>query len=505
MLRLSNYSIFVDLPGDETLLVHGYSGAWDIVPADLAKQIRLFRNGPAFKPLYGKGFSDEPPEEKPTPSEPRLRKDVRALMIKRGYLTELTAEEERARVASLAAQLHDMASHEAPSYVFALTYECNLRCGYCFQDSLRARPENAPLLVPMSMAMVDRIFAAMPEIEARHSRPGSPQGTPPQRRFTLFGGEPLLHRFRPLVEYVVGRARAEGPASIAAITNGTQLEHFTDLIGPAGISFLQITLDGAPSQHDRRRIGPEGGPTFDAIARNIDLALSLEAEVKVRVNVDRGNVDTLPLLAEVMRDRGWFESPRFSAYATPVHESLGSGSEACGFGSWDLSRRLLALAREHPLVAAISGPDKPWERRIREVLRGSRDPLLSLQPSFCGAHTQTWVFDAHGDIYACWERAGYVKDRIGRLSPEGGLVMDAPVETTWRGRTIASNPVCGQCPYAFYCGGGCALLAELQNGQLHSNHCDDFSRRFKALAAQEVRALQVEALARAASAARLTS
>jgi uncharacterized protein len=153
-----------------------------------------------------------------------------------------------------------------------------------------------------------------------------------------------------------------------------------------------------------------------------------------------------------------------------------------------LRKQLAELAVEQPLVNWIEGPDAPWERRVREIIRGARDPLLSLQPSFCGAHTQTWVFDALGDIYACWERAGYKEDRIGRVASDGTLIMEAR-ETAWRSRTVASNPVCGRCPYAFYCGGGCALLAERKSGNLHSNYCDDFSRRFKELAAAEVRSL----------------
>ena len=495
-LRLSNYTIFVNLSDHETLLVHGYSGAWDIIDSHLANDIRRFRHGPVFKPLIGDGFHDELPDKSINKRRPRLHVQVRDLMVKRGYLTSLTVEEEQQQVAKLAAKLHAMASEAPPSYVLTLSYECNLRCSYCFQDALRSNPDNAPRLVAMTTDMVDRIFAAMQKIDSRHQSAVQP----PTRRITLFGGEPLLRQFHPLVEYIVKRARADGPVAISAITNGTELHHFTDLVGPDKISFLQITLDGPPSEHDLRRVGPERVPTFDVITRNIDLALALDAKVKVRVNVDSTNVDSLPTLARLMNDRGWFKFENFSAYATPVHESTTGGHESCGFGSWNLSSRLVELGEIDPIVRLIEGPDAPWQRRIRDVLEGTRDPIFSLQPSFCGAHTQTWVFDAHGDIYACWEQAGYAKERIGWLSKEANPIMIDSIEKTWRGRTIASNPVCGRCPYAFYCGGGCALLAERQNGKLYSNFCDDFSRRFKTLAASEVRSAQLNTLRRAASA-----
>jgi uncharacterized protein len=139
----------------------------------------------------------------------------------------------------------------------------------------------------------------------------------------------------------------------------------------------------------------------------------------------------------------------------------------------------------------FESPDSPLKRRIRAVLGEDRDPLLSFQPSFCGAHTRVWVFDALGDLYACWERAGDGVSRIGRLSEAGELMMNPPSLKVWRERTVASNPVCNRCPYAFYCGGGCALLAEAKNGKLHSNFCDDFARRFRAIALEELETRQL--------------
>jgi uncharacterized protein len=35
-----------------------------------------------------------------------------------------------------------------------------------------------------------------------------------------------------------------------------------------------------------------------------------------------------------------------------------------------------------------------------------------------------------------------------------------------------------------YCGGGCAVLAEGQSGNLHSNFCDGFSQRLRASVAK---------------------
>src|SRR5262249_13123536 len=155
-------------------------------------------------------------------------------------------------------------------------------------------------------------------------------------------------------------------------------------IGPDGISFIQITLDGSASEHDRRRIGPTRAPTFDRISRNIDLALSLGAQVKVRINADKANVNSIPELADEMGARGWFACEGFSAYATPVHDSPENSHDSCGLGTWSLSRSLAELAQSHPLVRQIEGGDSSLKRRVRQILRGEKDPLQSFQPTFCG-------------------------------------------------------------------------------------------------------------------------
>jgi uncharacterized protein len=489
MLRLSNYAIFVERPDTDSdvLLVQGYSGAWDLVTRETARHLKRLRAGERFKPIAG-NFDDHCDIDSPG-DESSIPEEMVNLLVRRGYLTELTPEEEQQLVTTIANELHGMAQHEPPSIVLALTYDCNLRCAYCFQDALRADPANAPKLAVMTTDLVDRIFSAMPQVHALHNRQeGSPMAPP---RITLFGGEPLLSRHRPVVSHIIQRTRQLGPPSIAAITNGTELHSFKDLLGPDGISFLQITLDGSPSEHDRRRIGPEGLPTFNIIADNIDLALEQGAKVKIRVNVDPTNLHSLPELADAITTRGWSERDDLSVYATPVHESPGSEHEACGFGTWKLSQQLAELAAGQSNMRVFESPDSPLKRRIRAVLGEDRDPLLSFQPSFCGAHTRVWVFDALGDLYACWERAGDGVSRIGRLSEAGELMMNPPSLKVWRERTVASNPVCNRCPYAFYCGGGCALLAEAKNGKLHSNFCDDFARRFRAIALEELETRQL--------------
>ena len=144
------------------------------------------------------------------------------------------------------------------------------------------------LLHPMQPQMVDRIFAAMPQIESHHGVEPAP-GL--YRCIGLFGGEPLLAANRPIIEHIMARARDIGTADFWAVTNGTELAAYRDLLGPDGLAHLQITLDGPAREHDQRRVYADGSGSFDRIAEHITLALEQRARVSIRLNIDRNNLD----------------------------------------------------------------------------------------------------------------------------------------------------------------------------------------------------------------------
>lgn len=477
-LRTSSYTIYVDLPDTdrELLLVHGYTGAYDRVSREVAGFLRSREARRAPRPLYG----DWSPEPEAPGGEAVPGDAVLATLARRGYLTALAPEAEEAFFSQLVARLHERAVRRTPSYIFMPSYDCNLRCSYCFQDHMRTDCSFKHLLRTLRPAMVDRIFAAIPDLEARHGLPG---GVRRRRSIGFFGGEPLLAAHRPVVELIMERALALGEADFWAVTNGTELAAYRDLLGPGKLARLQITLDGPPREHDRRRVYADGSGSFELIAENITLALELGAQVSVRLNVDRANLADLPDLADEIVARGWHRSQGFSAYTAPIRAANGQTGAETTMNSWQLDRALTELRQVHPNLALLGRPDEGVRARARRLFDGE-EVLPQFRPSFCGAHDQMYIFDPFGDIYACWERTGDPDIRIGRVTPEGGVELRFDQVEAWRGRNVASNPVCRRCRYALHCGGGCAILALEARGTMHSNYCDGFASRFRAAVAE---------------------
>lgn len=477
VLRASNYTIYVDLrdDGQHVVLVHGYSGAYDKVTSAVARYVRSLDERPP-KPLYGTWTDYES-----TPNVEPLPDTTIERLKQRGYLTELTREQERARFNRFVGLKHEQTMARMPNYLFMPTYDCNLRCGYCFQDHMRADPTYHHLLRTMTPATIARAIAAMPGIEKRHGlEPG--HGKP--RTVTFFGGEPLLRRSRPVVDHIMRSMRALGPVWFAAISNATELDSFEDLLGPDGIAVIQVTIDGPKARHDARRIYADGSGSFDRIVHNVDMALARGVKVDVRLNVDRTNIEELEDLAAIFCSRGWSKTVGFSAYAAAIHATNGKTEKKTTFNSHQLSEALGEMRLRNPLMNLIGRPDDGLRHNLRALLRNAGDPLPMMKATYCGAHVGMYIFDAFGDIYTCWERTGDKNVRIGWVDESGEAQFVADRLKEWRSRNVTSNDTCGQCRYSMYCGGGCAVLAEDLHGTMFGNYCDAFARRFRQTASE---------------------
>jgi uncharacterized protein len=479
-LRTSSYTIYVDLPGngEEMLLVHTYTGAFDRVSRRVATYVRSLEASRPPKPLYG-DWTPEPSSvadgEVTPPSEATIE-----VLCRRGYLTPMSGEEEEGFFARYVEKLHGLYLQRWPTYLFMPTYDCNLRCGYCFQDHMRTDSRFGHLLRQMTPAMVDRLFAAMPNIEALH---GIPADAAPRFDIGFFGGEPLLAANRPIVEHIIRRGRDRGEVRFWAISNGTELDAYEDLLSPDLLASVQITLDGPPEAHDRRRVYADGQGSWEKIARNVAMALERGVQVAIRTNVDRTNLDGLAALAGEIVANGWDRFPNFSSQVAPIRASNDRTDSGTTLDTWELDRHLTALRDADSQVAILGRQDDTLRHQARRIF--SQRGLPAFKPSFCSAHTGMYIFDPFGDIYACWEKTGDEKVRIGHVGEDSEVRFNFDLKALWQGRTVASNPVCLKCRYNLFCGGGCAVLAAGHSGgDFYRNYCDGFAHRFRASVAE---------------------
>jgi uncharacterized protein len=387
--------------------------------------------------------------------------DTVAHLVRRGYLTNRSPDEERGRMAALAGLIHRRHLQGA-AFLIAPTLGCQLRCPYCYEKPTTHRDGQAPT---MSIDQVPLVFAAIERIvhEGQKSTP---------KDVTLYGGEPLLAANREVVRLIMEQARLRG-LQTKAVTNGVDLaEAYEDLLGPEGISGLQITIDGPPAIHNKRRVGIGGTSTFAQVSRGVDVALAQGCKVSVRTNVDASNVHSLVELNELYHERGWTVYRGFSAYANVTHDWLKSKM----LSPLSLLETVEALFRNssHSRVISVNfGVDQILTGLLRSA------SLPALRPYFCGANIGSYIFSPDGFIYTCWDEIGRTDAPIGQYAPK--LHWIGTTAQDWTARHVGNIPECLDCPYALLCGGGCGVQAKTKEGSLFRPFCFQFQEIFQFL------------------------
>ncbi len=421
-LRVSSYIIPTEVDTDKYILVHGYSGAVDLVDSDVAA-------------LLAAG-------DKADLSS--LDDDTRTTLESRGYLTEKTRDEEVEYVARMARALHRRSQLIYAAFTFAVTYDCNFRCPYCFErDSVAACGGNRT----MTREVVDAAFKAIESVNAQRPRPS--------RHITLFGGEPLLKENLPIVEYIVEQAQERG-FTLSAVTNGYDLDHFTHLLGKDKISLLQTTMDGMQEMHNSKRRHYLGIPTFDKIVENIKLALDLDVRVDIRFNTDKNNFQ------EMLKLKSYFDSIGYTKYNNLSFNSarLINHDEDTSNDSFFTQKEFIS---EHEKIKYSFGcQDFGTYSRLYHTISSGKP--LEYRATFCGAQHGSLVLDPYYKIYPCWEVIGLKEHEIGTYN--GGVITTNEANNSkWCDNYVAKMPECHTCLCALLCGGGCVAH------NLDKHHC----------------------------------
>lgn len=464
---VSNYNIYVPLP-EKThyLLVHGYTGAVDRVDAELTRALQ--------KCFVGRSDA----------SALNLPPNVYRLLEKRGYLTELSLEEEIAFVGRLARKIHAL-QFERTGFWIIPSYDCQLRCKYCFERPVQERGENRGWLTQkMSTELADAVFAAISMLQGRDTN----------TQITLYGGEPLLSANREIVQYIVERGISLG-YRFNAFSNGVDVNLYENMLGPGRIEQLHLTIDGPQSTHDQLRVYKNGKGTFDRIIKNIQLALSHDVRISLRINVTWDVLACLDELAQLIQQLGWDENPNLRIHCHAIHSNQQyqrAASRSSIHKLWPYFGNALCADQ----VSCIDNTKVAWfvyktglhERGLGglwsadlymasladKLLKGN--PGTALSAIACGSHAGFYIFDPFGDIYPCSRLVGNPQHCIGVFAPQLSWNENKQL---WHERAVYNMPTCQQCRFALYCAGGCAQQALLSSDDIYSPCCDGFAQRFE--------------------------
>lgn len=390
-----------------------------------------------------------------------ISSDILSKLSKRGYFYSSLKKEDTI-LKELCSNYIKKAFQKPRRIVFCPSYQCNLKCIYCFQEDL---PHNPHKFMSRDI-LYDSIKAARKISEEKSGKIDS---------IELFGGEPLLLKNKTLLEEIFKFAE-EKNASITIVTNGVMVKNLLDILLPVKdkIDMLQITIDGPGYIHDGRRKFASGRGSFNKISESIDILLKNNINTCIRVNMDGSNIDYLPQFYNYIKKKKWVSSPNLKIKPALVTDHSTLEYNNIIIPEEILLEKLISIYDSYPELEEEFGfyAFKPL-RHLIDILNGA--PNVSPKFFNCESNIlEMVIFCPDGYMYACGESIGKPEYAIGKFSP--GLQFYPDKKKIWTERSILNIDKCKNCNFAPLCGGGCAYSSLLVYGDSNHPVCERFRK-----------------------------
>jgi uncharacterized protein len=394
---------------------------------------------------YSGAFSGLPPQTR-AKAEALLHREgcvteqtgLAKYMLDRGFLVRDTVNELN-KVRALHGSQHYRS--DKLGLILLASEECNFRCVYCYEAFSRGTME--PWVRQAVVAMVEQHIQQLRHID-----------------ISWFGGEPLLglDAIRDISPRLQSLALTNGVAYTSQMTTNAFLltpDVFDELLS-YNVRKFQITLDGAPAEHDCKRVLKGGGPSFQTIYDNL-LAAQKSSEqftIRLRVNFDNKNLLHMPDYFELLK-QNFANDARFQLAFHPVARWGGAND-----GQLDLVTATRVYSNEVYLMALATKMGLAVESKLPR-LQG----ITGSQVCYA-ARPYNLIIGADGTVMKCTiDLDQKERNIVGKLLPNGVFDIDSEKLTRWAEPYFESDEICKMCFYLPACQGSCCPQARFDDGK----------------------------------------
>ena len=342
-------------------------------------------------------------------------------LIKYGYVTRCENDEEM--YLKFNSQYQKFKNKEC-SLTIAPTLDCNMACPYCYEDK-----KSISMNEKIQLVLIDFVRKILEENNYK------------KLNVSWYGGEPLLELevIRKVSKNLIQLCQEEEVQYGASIvTNGVLLDSETAKIlkNECYVDRAQITIDGLPEYHNKRRILKDGKESFDIICRNIDNCMDI-INIGVRVNADKNNMYNIQKLFYYFNDeKKWTDRVFF--YLAPVENY----TDNCYFSNTN------CLSDEEFGRLDLEIVKKMYQLKP-DMIRKNLYPVR--KNNFCAAVTfGNYVVDPEGYLYTCWNVIGQKERAVGNII-ENKIMSNEYLK--WI--TYEPDKKCVECSVFPICMGGC--------------------------------------------------
>lgn len=377
--------------------------------------------------------------------------DLARALAERGFLTELSAEEELDRQRALFDRAR--ADDSCLTFSFIPTYVCNFRCPYCYElghNSIQGK---------MDARTIDAIMSF---VRFKFEQDGF------SRLYVQwYGGDPslALDQVAELSERLIAWADENGVAYDAMmLTNANVIgEAEAQLIARCRISMAYLTIDGPEEIHNKRRVAANGSNSYERTIHAAHYLRDNGVMLTATMNTDKVNIAYYDELRKKLLDEEGIVlvMAKLNDYGCFFGEAPFCAPDFDLFTHEDFFRAQFA--------EFVKSPHNAGE--LRDMLRPIR--------RFCtGQLDDYFIVDLLGDVYKCDGRVGdksYVKFN---------LFED---RSTWKLHEVTFNATrdekCSTCELLPVCQGSCFWERSCSGMPCHPlrTTMDDYLRVYEGL------------------------
>ncbi len=334
------------------------------------------------------------------------------------------------------------------------TKECNLRCKYCFEESMHT---DCPASIESIRAdfeyfldnYFDRFICELIEINRGLNRK--------ETDITFHGGEPLLIG-EDLLKKGFDMVSKYPNTVIGIQTNGTLIDDnivrlFSDYHVRVGVS-----IDGPKYMHNAYRYNINGDGSFDRVYNNIlkmkEAGVAVGALATVTDLTVKNPEDFYCFFRDINLDFSF--NPCFTDPNLPSSYKVLNMDEFIAFYKkmFDLwindNQGSLSITCFERILSAMSIKKSPWMEVCTFIPDCSRT---------------TVAINTNGEFYRCLHYCMDSKNMIGRITEDklSKSLGDERLSTRWE---CLKTGECKECDIQEFCCGGCPYVAESVNGDV---------------------------------------
>lgn len=313
------------------------------------------------------------------------------------------------------------------------TLDCNCECYYCFERENKRRTKISANINLLSIEQ-----SVLDFIESKLS-------CTKNLSVAWFEGEPLL-KFDLIEIYsqkIINLTEKYGINYTASLTtNGfflTEIPNVIERLKACQIGSYQITLDGAPEEHNRiRKLKSGYGTTFDKMLDGIILLYKNNLNVSVRINISKKNVENLHYLFDILEEKG----------LTQLKIYFGQLIDYSDKDNVNLYLNQEEYARiVEKLYVTL---------RKRNFRYGIDDHYPTSARSCIANRVDSAIIDCYGNIYKCRSQVGEFEKKIGNVCDYKNQTVDEAIrEINWLEWSPFQYTQCKKCKILPICMGGC--------------------------------------------------